>query len=104
MLYYIKYYIFTEPKYPINHQITNDIIIDTWQQVLKLDLNYLIDSYKFKEDNYYMPYFVFFKYENQMEKDILINNFKDKIVDTNTLNICNFNKNIFIDNIIVVKV
>ncbi len=101
MLYYVQYYINTEQNYPVSHQIGNEILIKSWQQVMNLQVNDLIENYDNKKSNY-QPMYLFLKYENNKEKTIIDNLFKPNILPTSNFNIV---VNIFqtTDNIIVIK-
>lgn len=101
MLYYIQYYINTDQNYPVSHQIGNEILIKSWQQVISLKVNDLIENYENKKSNY-QPMYLFLKYENNKEKTIMENLFKPNLVPISNFNIAT---NIFqtTDNIIAIK-
>ncbi len=88
MLYNIQYYIDSNPNYTVKYQQCNEIIFNIWQQVPnKLEISTLIEQYIDKKDEIYVPYYIFFKYENDREKNLINTIFKDKIVDINSFNI-----------------
>jgi|LauGreDrversion4_2_1035121.scaffolds.fasta_scaffold16787_8 hypothetical protein len=101
MLYYIQYYINTEQNYPVSHQIGNEILIKSWQQVISLKINDLIENYDNKKTDY-QPMYLFLKYETNKEKIIIENLFKQNLVPISNFNIAT---NILqtTDNIIVIK-
>ena len=102
MLYYIQYLIITEPHYPVSHQMGHDINIKCWQQVSSLKLDDLVNDYMFNQQNGKEPVFIFFKYENDNEKNLLNNVFKNSIVESNKFNIYT-NLTQLKENIIVVQ-
>lgn len=101
MLYYIQYYINTEQNYPVSNQIGNEILIKSWQQVMSLKTNDLIENYENKKIDY-QPMYLFLKYENNKEKTIIENIFKRNFIPIDNFNIAT---NILqtTDNIIVIK-
>lgn len=105
MLYYIQYYIGTDNKYKISHQMSEEIIIDIWQQIpetTNITISKLIENYKFKKSGVYIPCYIFIKCENDTELKLLSTIFNNKITDIGNFNI---NQNIYnYNNILIINI
>lgn len=88
MLYHVQYYDLGNKYNPIQYQMSKSIRVKVWQQIGNLSVGDMIDNWNDKNISLgYEPCFIFIKYENLEEKEILEHNFSHAIVDTKKFNI-----------------
>ena len=101
MLYHIQYYIDNTDYYSVNAQMSESIKVELWQQPNNLKINDLISRFHEKKDSLYVPYYIFFKYENNDELVELDKMFGNRKTDINQFNI---DENTLTDNLYVINI